>query len=218
MCDPVTASLIVGAVTTGAGTIMQSRAKDDAQDRIRSLQTAADETNNSIIADTQALQQDAASAFGADKFSEGVNDQENVIRDKLMDNLVNGFADTTFAETPEIVQRSDDKAQAGAQDFASGFADALARLRGFDQNLFNQNLNIGRVGEATQLNSGFIQGNAQALNSDLQTIDASSPFGDALVAFGGSALASGATAGVGGAKAAVPPKTGDKSLIPARFK
>lgn len=224
MCDPVTASLIIGAATTAGGTIMQMNAQEDARDRANSLRAAADESNNAIIDSTQALQQDAAAAFGEGTFQEDVQGQEDAIRDRLLDNLVSGFAGVDFAETPEIVRRSDAREQEGAQEFAAGFADALARLRGFDQNLFNQNLNIGRVGEATQTNSGFIQGNANALNSDLQMIDASSPFGDALVAFGGTALSAGAgglgpenmagqSSGFNPAKAA----PGRKPPIPARF-
>lgn len=188
MCDPATAALAIGAVSSVAGTGLNYMSTENARKDAMAAMAANDEINNRLIDATQLEQQTAADKFSPEVFQNDVQTQRENIRDRLSDVLTGGFTDIGGVSTPDIVKQSDTTEIGKARDFASNFADALANLRSFDQNLLNRNIDIGRTAERGQLASNFIAGNSRTLDAKLAALDPSSPFGDALTAFGGAAL------------------------------
>lgn len=193
MCDPVSTAIAVG--TTIAGSVLQSRAANKASNKIEGMRKKTNAANDELLTRSQNEQQGAAQEFNPDNFNADTAATTGKLENDFLSNLSSGFGDLDMQDTPQIVQQSDAKAKAKTDMFAQNFAKALANLRGFNQNMLNQRVNIGRVGENTQMNSGFIQGNSNALNSDISRVDASSPLGDLLTGVGGAALSYGAGGG-----------------------
>lgn len=221
MCDPLTVAAI--ALTAG-GTVMQSKARSDAQDRIQSIQSDTRQRNNKILDNAQEVQGDALSNFERSTFDDDSGQQSESIENRLLSSLSEGFAGIGNSRTPDIVRREDAKQSGQAREFSENFARSLAKLRGTEQNIFNQRQNLGRLGERTNLAQSLVRGNTSAMNTDASNVSASSPLGDLLVGVGQAGLAAGGTGGASGASKGPLPNgkmsagLGTKPPVPLKFR
>ena len=205
---------IISAVSTAAGTGLQMKAQSDARNEIQSAQLAADQKNKRLINESQSAQLAAAEMFDPTAIEENQEVEANKIQERLVANLSGGFDNFGGgSERPAIVQQAVNRESQKATDYNTGLAEALANLRGFDQNLFNQNINLNRTAQDTALNNAFIHGNADALSADVAAVDVSSPFGDALTTLGGVGL----QAGLSTPTAKTPPIPTKKPAVPSNF-
>lgn len=217
MCDPITIATAV-ALTAG-GTALQADARSDARKKANSLRIENDEKNNRIIQNLQAQQQGAAKTFTPENITASQEEDADGIANIIKEGITDGFSASDFGikSTPQIVQRSDAQESDESAKFTSGFADALANLRSFDETMLDRSFSLNRLRENSQLQSGFIGGNNDVLEAGLSNIDPSSPLGDIAVSLGtqaltsgfgapgSSPLAKGGATGLGGSKAAMLP-------------
>lgn len=192
MCNPL---VIASAAATAAGTYMQYKSQQKAQDKINQAIALNDESNERLQRESQAAALEAGEGFNRENFDEAQNQETVKLRQQLTDNLSQGVLPGEFyggRQSENTKQYAEIKDQE-ARDFSQQMADALANLRGFEQGLRVQNKGVQSAGEKAGMNQNFQVGNNAVLPHQIRAAEASAqnPLADILVGVGGVGLSAG---------------------------
>lgn len=192
MCDPLT---IAGAAATVGGTFMQMRSQQKAADKVRQVLSRNAESQENLRRDSQAGVQDAAGEFDRTKFDQTQSDETALLKQRFTDNLSQGDLPGEYygGRESENTKKYTEKKTGEANIYSQQLADALARMRGFDQGLSKTNLGINRASEKVVMNNGFMDGNNAILPGQIEAAKQSgaNPLADIMVGLGGASLNAG---------------------------
>lgn len=167
MCDPLSAA---SALLTIGGSYMQSQSQRRAERGIQNAITNNANMQDKLLANSQAGVLDAANKFDRTKFDQTQADETGKIQKSFRDNLSQGDLPGEYygGKQSENTQKYSKGKSAATTDYSREIADALARMRGFEQGMTTNNTGINRAGERVLMNNNFMQGNNAVLPLEIE--------------------------------------------------
>lgn len=196
MCDPLS---VASAAVTAYGTFRQYQSQQEAQSKINSAIENNDRKNMALELDTQNKALGATDKFDRENFDANQAGETQKLQGKFRDNLSQGNLPGEYygGELSDNTKRYQEVQSKKASDTNNRMADALARLRGFEQGMRINNQAVSGAGEVAGMNRNFMIGNNNVLPYQIEAAKrgAQDPFADILVGAGSAGL----TAGLSGA-------------------
>lgn len=208
---------MLAAAGTLGGTLMQHNAAKDAERRQAELTRQAQAQQTNLQRQAERTAADSNDQFNRERLDRKADERTEQYADKYSQS-VNDVAQRTqlpgtgALNTPQVVGDEQARATGAAQDQGLARALAAARLQGLGTSLMDANINMGRnAGNINQIATS-LQGNSQALNTDLSNVRPNSNqmlLGQVLGGVGQAAMGSAIMGGVpAGQTASITPAPG----------
>lgn len=190
MCDPLT---IAGIAASVIGTGLQMKSQADARDEQRRIIRQNDERQSQLSEKNAAALAQAREGYkreGEGGFDEQMQGDIAGLAQKYQSVQSTGAIPGEFnygsSGTPDVVKDYEVKQRGKAKDFSNAYAEALARMSGFGETMFDKGIGTQRAGEVFDMNRSFMHGNNAMTERQLSAAaaNAGSPLGD-LLATGG---------------------------------